>query len=119
MKEISMNRGADEWKVYLLECSDGSLYCGSTNNLERRLAQHNGTVPGGARYTSTRRPVFLLGSLDCPDRSSALRMELSVKRRPRKAKLEFLTRPRPSCPESTHGLCGGEDVKMLHGSSKA
>ncbi|MDR2573736.1 MAG: GIY-YIG nuclease family protein [Desulfovibrio sp.] len=86
-----MNEAVGEWKVYLLECSDGSLYCGSTNNLERRMAQHNGVIPGGARYTSRRRPVFLLGTLDCPDRSSALRTEIFVKRQPRKAKLEFLT----------------------------
>ena len=38
------------WLVYLLECADGTLYCGITTNMERRLGQHNGQVPGGAPY---------------------------------------------------------------------
>lgn len=36
------------WHVYLLECADGTLYCGVTSDLDRRLAQHNGLKPGGA-----------------------------------------------------------------------
>lgn len=78
------------WCVYLLECADGSLYCGSTNDLEKRLAAHNGLLPGGARYTSSRRPVRLLACQPCPDRSSALRLEAAVKRMRRASKLAFL-----------------------------
>ena len=40
---------ATHWHVYLLECADGTLYCGVTTDLARRLAQHNGLAPGGAR----------------------------------------------------------------------
>jgi putative endonuclease len=44
--------------VYILECADGSFYVGCTNNIERRIKQHNESKRG-ARYTKTRRPVTL------------------------------------------------------------
>jgi len=81
---------AGPWFVYLLECADGSLYCGVTTELARRLAEHNGERPGGARYTKTRRPVRLAASASFPDRSSACKAEAKVKRLPRKDKLAFL-----------------------------
>lgn len=81
--------GGTLWYVYLLECRDGTLYCGVTCNLERRVAQHNGLVPGGARYTRGRRPVRLTASLSCPDKSTALRLERAVKARPRAEKRLF------------------------------
>lgn len=74
------------WYVYLLECRDGTLYCGITRDLERRLAQHNGVLPGGARYTRGRRPVRLTASLPCPDKGTALRLEHAIKARPRAEK---------------------------------
>ena len=77
------------WYVYLLECRDGTLYCGVTCNLERRVAQHNGILPGGARYTRGRRPVRLTASLSCPDKATALRLERTVKARPRAEKRLF------------------------------
>ena len=78
------------WLVYLLECADGTLYCGVTNNMDRRLSQHNGQIPGGARYTRGRRPVLLLANRACGDKSEALRLEKAVKSRPRTHKLQFL-----------------------------
>lgn len=78
------------WLVYLLECADGTLYCGITTNMERRLGQHNGQVPGGARYTRGRRPVRLLASRACGCKGDALRLELAVKSRPRPQKIQFL-----------------------------
>ena len=81
---------AAAWLVYLLECADGTLYCGVTNNMDRRLNQHNGQVPGGARYTRGRRPVLLLANRACGDKSEALRLEKAVKSRPRTHKLQFL-----------------------------
>ena len=78
------------WLVYLLECADGTLYCGITTNMERRLGQHTGQVPGGARYTQGRRPVRLLASRACGCKGDALRLELAVKSRPRHQKLQFL-----------------------------
>ena len=81
---------ATHWHVYLLECADGTLYCGVTTDLARRLAQHNGLVPGGARYTSGRRPVRLLTGRVCAHKSAALRLECAVKARPRAEKILFL-----------------------------
>ena len=40
-----------KWIIYLLECGDKSLYCGITNDIDRRLKQHNGDINGGAKYT--------------------------------------------------------------------
>ena len=45
----------ETWFLYIVECRDGSLYTGITNDLDRRLSQHNDGT--GARYTRSRRPV--------------------------------------------------------------
>ena len=76
------------WFVYILECSDGTLYCGVTTDLERRVNEHNkGTA---SRYTRSRRPVTLLGYAAFPDRGTAQRIEHAVKKRPPEEKLRFL-----------------------------
>jgi predicted GIY-YIG superfamily endonuclease len=67
----------DVWFVYIVECRDGSLYTGITNDLERRVQQHNdGTA---SRYTRSRRPVVLRYSEPQPSRSAALIRECAVK----------------------------------------
>jgi len=78
------------WKVYLLECADGTYYCGVAKHLARRLAQHNGEQPGGAKYTRARRPVKLLTFRICPDKRSAYHLEYAVKAAPRGKKLDVL-----------------------------
>jgi len=78
------------WLVYLLECADGTLYCGITTNMDRRLHQHNGQIAGGARYTRGRRPVRLLSCRACGCKSEALRLEKAVKTRARSHKQQFL-----------------------------
>ena len=76
--------------VYLLRCSDDSLYCGWTTDVDRRLAAHrDGTA---SRYTRTRRPVELAAVIEVADRSAALREEARIKRLPRAAKLELVDR---------------------------
>jgi putative endonuclease len=73
--------------VYLLHCADGSLYCGWTVDLEKRLAAHNaGTA---SRYTSRRLPVRYAGAWEVADRSTALRAEYAIKQlaRPDKDRL--------------------------------
>ena len=79
------------WSVYLRLCSDGTLYCGVTTDVERRLSMHNGLLPGGAKYTRGRRPVRLLVSVGGMDRGEALRLERAVKKLPRAEKLPALT----------------------------
>lgn len=72
------------WFVYILECSDGSLYTGVTNNIERRVQQHNDGT--GARYTRSRRPVRLRYHETCESRSAALLRECSLRLLSRKEK---------------------------------
>ena len=83
------------WHVYLLECADKTLYCGIAKDPATRLAQHNGTLPGGARYTHGRRPVRLLASRVCGSKSEALKLERAVKARPRAEKLSCLQNEGP------------------------
>ncbi|WP_455385005.1 GIY-YIG nuclease family protein [Acidihalobacter prosperus] len=64
----------------MLECADGTLYTGITTDLERRLAQHNGERPGGARCTRARRPVRLAYAEPQSDRGAAARREAEIKR---------------------------------------
>jgi putative endonuclease len=68
------------WVVYLIRCSDESLYCGITNNLKNRLAAHN--LGRGAKYTRSRRPVELVGASSEMTKSDALKLEYRVKQVP-------------------------------------
>jgi len=92
----SADNRRETWHVYLLECADGTLYCGIAKNPHKRLAQHNGALPGGPRYTAGRRPVRLLASKICGSKSEALKLERAVKSRPRAEKLLFLLPPKLS-----------------------
>ena len=69
---------------YILECSDGTYYTGWATDPEQRLCRHN--RGRGARYTRSRRPVRLVYVEEQPDRSSAMRREIKIKRMSRKAK---------------------------------
>ena len=75
------------WYVYILRCGDGSLYCGITPNVEKRLAQHR--CGKGAKYTRGRGPLELVYSEVCPTHSDALKREAAIKglTRPEKLKL--------------------------------
>ncbi len=79
-----------QWIVYLVQCSDKSLYCGITNNLENRLAAHN--AGKGAKYTRSRRPVTLVGTSSEMTRSDALKLEYRVKQVPSNKKEFELTK---------------------------
>ncbi len=67
------------YTVYLLRCSDGTLYTGITRNIAKRLEEHN-TSPKGAKYTRSRRPVTLIYQESHPDKSAALRREHAIKK---------------------------------------
>ena len=77
------------WHVYLLRCSDGTLYAGITTDLERRVAEHN-AGRAGAKYTRGRRPVTLAWSEPVADRAAASRREHAVKRLGRESKEELV-----------------------------
>jgi len=73
---------------YILECSDGTFYTGWSTDPQRRERQHN--LGRGARYTRDRRPVRLVYVEEQPDKPSALRRELRIKRLPREKKLKLI-----------------------------
>lgn len=75
--------------IYILECIDKSLYVGSTNNLEKRLNQHNNSK-SGAHYTKLRRPVILKYSEKFKTKSEALKREAEIKSWRRNKKLELI-----------------------------
>ncbi|AUT60126.1 GIY-YIG nuclease family protein [Paraburkholderia terrae] len=65
------------WFLYLIECSDGSVYTGIATDVQARFDKH--CSGAGARYTRSRKPVRLLASFELADRSSASRAEYRVK----------------------------------------
>lgn len=79
--------------VYILECSDGSLYTGIAKDVNKRLQEHNSSDKG-AKYTKTRRPVKLLYSEDANDRSEASKREYAIKKLNRLQKLNLITQDR-------------------------
>jgi len=71
--------------TYIVECSDGTLYTGWTNNLEHRVETHN--VGKGAKYTKSRRPVKLVYFETYSSKEEAMRREYAIKHMTRRAKL--------------------------------
>ena len=68
------------WYLYLLRCSDSSLYCGITNNLEKRVHEHNLGLSKGAKYTKAKRPVVLVYSEKFLNKNEALQREFEIKK---------------------------------------
>jgi len=69
------------WCVYMVRCSDGTLYTGITNDLEKRIESHN-SQKIGARYTRSRRPVTLVYWEQAESRSAAAKLEYQLKKLP-------------------------------------
>ena len=78
------------WKVYLLKCADNSLYCGSTNDVNGRIAKHN--AGKGAKYTQSRLPVELVAVSGALSKSDASKLEYFIKQQPAGEKIEALKR---------------------------
>lgn len=76
--------------IYLVRCSDDSLYCGWTTDLKRRIDAHNGHIPGGAKYTRGRRPVTLVYSESFHQKQEAQRREYAIKRMTKTKKLRLI-----------------------------
>ena len=77
------------WQVYIVECSDGSLYTGITNNLDKRITAHNDGR--GAKYTKSRRPVKLRYSEPAADRKNASQREYAIKSLRKAEKIQLIT----------------------------
>ena len=76
--------------IYLVRCSDDSLYCGWTTDLKRRIDAHNGDIPGGAKYTRGRRPVTLVYSESFHQKQEAQRRECAIKQMTKTKKLGLI-----------------------------
>lgn len=76
--------------LYIVECADGTFYTGIATDVERRVAEHNGKRPKGARYTSARRPVSLVFEAPFETRSEASKEEARIKRLTRTEKEQLI-----------------------------
>lgn len=76
---------------YILRCKDDTLYVGSTNNLEKRLHQHN-NAKSGAHYTKIRRPVTLVWNSKHRTLATARAKEAALKRLSRAEKLALINK---------------------------
>lgn len=74
--------------LYILRCGDGTLYTGTTNDVEKRLAAHQRGK--GAKYTKGRGPLTLVYQEELPDKSAALRREWEIKALTRSEKLALI-----------------------------
>ena len=88
-----------KWFAYMLRCADGSYYPGITTDIHRRLRQHNGKEPGGAKYTRGRRPVRLVFYTSYETKSEAAKREAYWKTLSHDQKKGW--------DHSLHGRCGG------------
>lgn len=85
---MTSSANSKNWWVYIVECRDGRLYTGITNDLENRMIAHNeGT---GARFTRGRGPVTLKYFESLDNRSTASKRELQIKSLSREAKLKLI-----------------------------
>lgn len=85
MKELEIVK---TWWVYIVKCSDGSLYTGTTTDIPKRVAKHNSG--SGAKYTRSHIPVILVYSEKHQGRSSACKRESEIKKLSRKEKEALL-----------------------------
>ncbi|WP_444898048.1 GIY-YIG nuclease family protein [Microbulbifer sp. SSSA005] len=92
-EELSVN-----WFLYLVRTARGTLYTGITNDLERRFAEHCSDGPKAAKALRGKGPLTLVFSVRLPDKSTALKMEIAIKKWP-KSKKEKLMLGSHSLPE--------------------
>jgi len=78
----------DKYYTYILKCSDNSLYCGYTTELDKRIDTHNNGK--GAKYTKSRLPVSLVYSEEFATKSEALKRECEIKKMSRSEKINMI-----------------------------
>lgn len=74
--------------TYIVRCKDESLYCGWTNDIEKRMASHNAGT--GAKYTKSRRPVELVYYEEFETKEEAMRREYAIKQLTRVEKMKLI-----------------------------
>ncbi len=83
-----MTESKTNWYLYMVRCADDTIYTGISIDVSARVTKHNSGR--GAKYTSTRLPVRLIYSESQPDRISAMKREVQVKRWSRKMKEDLV-----------------------------
>lgn len=78
----------EQWSVYIVKCRDGRLYTGISNDVERRVAEHN--KGKGCRFTRGRFPVKLVYQEECGAKSAASKRELEIQSFTREKKLKLI-----------------------------
>lgn len=99
------------WVVYLIRCSDNSLYCGISNDVRRRLIEHNNGK--GSKYTRSRRPVELIDLSPELTKSDALKLEYRIKKMPADQKISGLNRAQQEILIRHNLLTLRQDIKAL------
>ena len=92
--------------TYLLRCSDGSLYCGWTTDLEQRVKTHNSGK--GGKYTRSKLPVELVWSYSTDDKILAQRLEFAIKKLSKEKKERLVLEPKlieSFCSKILEGSC--------------
>ena len=77
------------WFVYIIKCADETLYTGITTDIQRRLSEQNSSDKW-AKYTKMRRPVEMVFSQVCEDRSQASKLEYKIKKYTKQQKLTII-----------------------------
>ncbi len=98
------------WYVYMVRCSDGTIYTGITNDIEARIAKHNNG--SGARYTAQRRPVKLVHTETLGNRSNAMKREAQIKRWNRRQKESLLLKSKSAGRIMTRNSPGVAILRM-------
>ena len=80
----------DKWHMYVVRCSDGSLYAGIAKNLRKRILEHNYGMKG-AKYTRSRRPVEVVYKEECKTHSEALKREWAFKKLSKRKKEQIVS----------------------------
>jgi putative endonuclease len=78
------------WFVYIVECADNTLYTGITTDINRREEEHNSSEKG-AKFTKMRRPVKIVFTKECENRSEASKLEYAIKKLTRINKLDIIS----------------------------
>ena len=82
------------WSLYILKCSDDSLYTGITTDLKKRLKRHN--QASEVKYTRARRPVKIIYTEALSNESLARKREIAIKKLSRRNKLRLIAKGSPS-----------------------
>lgn len=87
------------WFLYVAKCSDSTLYTGITTDIDRRIHEHNNTKKG-AKYTSSRRPIYVVYIDTFSNRSTASKAECKFKKLSRKEKIKIINGEREFLSDS-------------------